>query len=258
MIGALLILAIGSHEAVLWAILPFAVLLASYAPRAISFAAGQAGFTVVLFILFNILQPVGWRVGLVRLEDIAIECAISLGVGLLFWPRGAGALLRENIAASYSRNADYVVAAERELVEGAVPTRRRPHRLPPPRRRTASTTPTDSSSPSGRHARTPSQTWCRSWPEQPACAARRSRCLRSPRCQTAARRSARAPRTSTGRLTRFVRGTRRWPMRCPPDVLPPPHSPDSEGRRRLVECVREALSSSEMTRMRPARSHLGR
>ena len=119
LIGAVLVIAIGSHEAVLWAVLPFAVLLASYAPRAISFAAGQAGFTVVLFVLFNILQPVGWRVGLVRLEDIAIGCAISLGVGLLFWPRGAGSLLRENIAASYSRNADYVVAAERELVEGA-------------------------------------------------------------------------------------------------------------------------------------------
>ena len=44
-------------------VLPVAILLAAYAPRAISFAAGQAGFTVVLFILFNIIQPVGWSVG---------------------------------------------------------------------------------------------------------------------------------------------------------------------------------------------------
>ena len=99
------------------------MLLGSYAPRAISFAAGQAGFTVVLFVLFNILQPVGWHRGVEetssrKLEDIAIGSAISLGVGLLFWPRGAGVLLRENIATSFSRNADYVLAAERELVDG--------------------------------------------------------------------------------------------------------------------------------------------
>ena len=62
-VGALLVIGIGTHEAVLWAVLPVAILLAAYAPRAISFAAGQAGFTVVLFILFNIIQPVGWSVG---------------------------------------------------------------------------------------------------------------------------------------------------------------------------------------------------
>ena len=32
--------------------------------------------------LFNIIQPVGWRVGLLRVEDIAIGCAVSLLVGL--------------------------------------------------------------------------------------------------------------------------------------------------------------------------------
>jgi uncharacterized membrane protein YccC len=120
-VGAGLVLAIGTHEVVLWIVLPPAVLLGSYAPRAISFAAGQAGFTVVLFVLFNLIQPVGWRVGLVRIEDVAIGFAISLGVGLLFWPRGAGALLRQNLAFAYARNADYVVAAERELVEGTDP-----------------------------------------------------------------------------------------------------------------------------------------
>jgi uncharacterized membrane protein YccC len=118
-IGALLILGIGTHEAVLWGVLPIAVLLAAYAPRAISFAAGQAGFTVVLFVLFNLIQPVGWRVGVVRIEDVAIGFAISLGVGLLFWPRGAGALLREDISAAYARGADFVVATARQVIEGA-------------------------------------------------------------------------------------------------------------------------------------------
>jgi uncharacterized membrane protein YccC len=99
-------------------VLPVAVLFAAYAPRAISFAAGQAAFTVTLFVLFNIIQPVGWRVGVVRVEDVAIGFAISLGVGLLFWPRGAAALLREDLAAAYSRGADYVVATAKEVIEG--------------------------------------------------------------------------------------------------------------------------------------------
>jgi len=117
-IGALLVIGIGTHEVVLWGVLPVAVLLAAYAPRAISFAAGQAGFTVVLFVLFNIIQPVGWRVGVVRVEDVAIGFAISLGVGLLFWPRGAGPLLRKDLAAAYARGADYVVATARQLIDG--------------------------------------------------------------------------------------------------------------------------------------------
>jgi uncharacterized membrane protein YccC len=117
-VGALLVLGIGTHETVLWGVLPVAILLAAYAPRAISFAAGQAGFTVVLFVLFNLIQPVGWRVGVVRIEDVAIGFAISLGVGLLFWPRGAGALLREDLAAAYARGADYVVATARQMIEG--------------------------------------------------------------------------------------------------------------------------------------------
>ena len=120
-IGALLVIVIGTHETVLWGVLPVAVLVGAYAPRAISFAAGQAAFTVVLFVLFNLIQPVGWSVGVVRVEDVAIGFAISLGVGLLFWPRGAGALLREHLATAYTRGVDYVVARTRQLVDGGDP-----------------------------------------------------------------------------------------------------------------------------------------
>jgi uncharacterized membrane protein YccC len=114
-VGVGLLLAIGSNEQVLWALLPLAVLLAAYAPQAVSFAAGQAGFTVVVLILFNIIQPTGWRVGLIRIEDVAIGFAISLGVGLLFWPRGAGSVLRESLGAAFARSAEYVAAAAKAL-----------------------------------------------------------------------------------------------------------------------------------------------
>jgi uncharacterized membrane protein YccC len=90
LVGVVIVIAVGTHEPVPWGVLPLAILLASYAPRAISFAAGQAGFTVFLVVLFNLIQPAGWEVGLVRIEDVAVGFGVSLGVGLLFWPRGAG------------------------------------------------------------------------------------------------------------------------------------------------------------------------
>src|ERR1035438_8174238 len=118
LVGAAILIPVGGNQTVLWAILPVAVLIAAYAPRVVSFAAGQAAFTVVILILFNIIQPVGWKVGLIRIEDVAIGFAVSLGVGLVFWPRGAARLLRENIAAAYSRAADYFAAAAEQLTGG--------------------------------------------------------------------------------------------------------------------------------------------
>jgi uncharacterized membrane protein YccC len=117
-IGALLILAIGTDEAVAWAVLPVGVLFAAYAPRVISFAAGQAAFTIVVLMLFNLIQPSGWRVGIVRVEDVALGFAVSIAVGLLFWPRGATALMRDSLATAYARAADYVAATVNRLVAG--------------------------------------------------------------------------------------------------------------------------------------------
>ena len=114
-IGAAILIPLKGDDTVLWAILPVAVLLGGYAPRVISFAAGQAAFTVVVLVLFNIIAPTGWKVGILRIEDVAVGFAISLGVGLVFWPRGAAALLRQNLAAAYSRTADYVAAMVEEL-----------------------------------------------------------------------------------------------------------------------------------------------
>jgi uncharacterized membrane protein YccC len=110
-IGAGLLALIGTNETLLWFLLPPAILVAGVAPSAISFAAGQAAFTLTLVILFNIIQPAGWRIGLLRVEDIAIGCAVSLLVGLLFWPRGAAAVLRQALAEAYTDSADYLARA---------------------------------------------------------------------------------------------------------------------------------------------------
>ena len=110
-VGAAILAVIGTNTTLLWFLLPLAILLAGVAPAAISFAAGQAGFTLTLVFLFNIIQPAGWLVGLLRVEDIALGCAVSLAVGLLFWPRGAGAALRRALADAYTDSADYLVSA---------------------------------------------------------------------------------------------------------------------------------------------------
>jgi len=110
-VGGALLQLIGADTTLLWFLLPVAILLAGVAPAAISFAAGQAAFTLTLVFLYNIIQPAGWHIGLLRVEDIAIGCAVSLAVGLLFWPRGAGAALRRALADAYVDSADYLASA---------------------------------------------------------------------------------------------------------------------------------------------------
>jgi uncharacterized membrane protein YccC len=110
-VGAGLLAAIGTNTTLLWFLLPVAILVAGVAPAAISFAAGQAAFTLTLVILFNIIQPAGWRVGLLRVEDIALGCTVSVVVALLFWPRGAGAALGRALAEAYTDSARYLARA---------------------------------------------------------------------------------------------------------------------------------------------------
>jgi uncharacterized membrane protein YccC len=111
--GAALLVGIGTNTTLLWFLLPLAVFLAGVAPAVISFAAGQAAFTLVLVILFNIIQPTGWRIGLVRIEDVAIGAGVSLVVGVLFWPRGAAPALRQALAQAYADGAGYLASTVR-------------------------------------------------------------------------------------------------------------------------------------------------
>ena len=115
-VGGLLLVGLGDHVNALWIVLPFAVLIASYAPMRISFLAGQAAFTVLLAVLFNIVQPTGWRVGLVRIEDVAIGCGVSLVVGVLLWPRGAAPVVSVDLADTYRSGVAYLSSAVHALI----------------------------------------------------------------------------------------------------------------------------------------------
>ena len=109
--GALLLLGIGTSTPALWTALPIALAVAAYAPGTLPFAFGQAAFTVVVVVLFNLLVPAGWRVGLLRIEDVAIGCLVSLVVGVLFWPRGASSVVGDDLADAFRRGAAYLTQA---------------------------------------------------------------------------------------------------------------------------------------------------
>ena len=108
-IGGALVIGIGDHTNVLWAVLPLAVVVSAYAPGTAPFAVGQAAFTLMISVLYNILAPVGWRVGVLRIEDVAIGAAVSAVVGILFWPRGTSAILANDLAQSFQLGGLYLV-----------------------------------------------------------------------------------------------------------------------------------------------------
>ncbi len=107
-VGALLLLGIGTSPPALWVALPVALAVAAYAPGTLPFAFGQAAFTIVVVVLFNLLVPAGWRVGLLRIEDVGIGCLVSLIVGVVFWPRGASSVVGNDLADAFRRGAAYL------------------------------------------------------------------------------------------------------------------------------------------------------
>ena len=122
-VGALLLLALGtSHVEALWAFLPVGVFLAAYAPQAISFIAGQAAFTFVILVLFNILSPVGVSVGFTRIENVAIGAGVSLIAGLLLWPRGAAAAVGRALCEAYRAAGVYLQFAVERVSSPYTPT----------------------------------------------------------------------------------------------------------------------------------------
>jgi uncharacterized membrane protein YccC len=110
-IGGALLVAIGATSTALWVVLPLAVGVAAYTPGTAPFAVGQAAFTVTIAVLFNLLAPVGWKVGVLRVEDVAIGCGVSLLVGVLFWPRGAVSVVGDNLADAFRSGAAYLTQA---------------------------------------------------------------------------------------------------------------------------------------------------
>jgi uncharacterized membrane protein YccC len=252
-VGAALVIAIGTHDYVLWAVLPVAVLLAAYAPRAISFAAGQAGFTVVLFVLFNIIQPVGWTVGLVRIEDVAIGFAISLGVGVLFWPRGAATVLRERLASAYGRSADYVIATTQRIIAGGAEG----GSSRPAEAAAAAVHQLDDAFRQYLVERSPMPMNVESVGALVAGAARVRRTAQSLSALSRMTDADAALSQCGENLDGEIHALRSWYITLGDSfihstLVPPPHVRDREGRRRLLDCVRAAVAGGDGTKVRSA------
>jgi uncharacterized membrane protein YccC len=115
------ILLIGGDTSALWVALPITVFLAAYTPGAVHFVVGQASFTVFVVVLFNLVEPLGWRTGLVRVEDIGIGVAISLVIGVVLWPRGAHAAARVTFSGMLRASRDVFAASLDHLVRTGQP-----------------------------------------------------------------------------------------------------------------------------------------
>lgn len=110
-VGAALLLAIGTGPVAMWVALPVVSLIAAYAPGVAPFAVGQAAFTLTVSVLYNLIVPVGWQVGVLRVQDVAIGCLVSVVVGALFWPRGAGQIVRDDLSDAFHQGGHYLAGA---------------------------------------------------------------------------------------------------------------------------------------------------
>jgi uncharacterized membrane protein YccC len=118
-LGAALIAVAGVEPAVLWPLLPITIFAAAYVPRVASFAAGQAAFTMTVLIILNLIAPTGWRLGLVRIEDITAGAAVAVVVSVLLWPRGATASVSAAIDAAIALGSRYLHAAVLRVTRAA-------------------------------------------------------------------------------------------------------------------------------------------
>jgi uncharacterized membrane protein YccC len=111
--------AVGAHTALYAALLPVVIALAIAANAGIGFLAGQVGFTVAIVVLFNLLVPAGWHIGILRVQDVAAGALTGVIVGALAWPRGARAELPIVVADLADRAGAYLAATVRALAHGA-------------------------------------------------------------------------------------------------------------------------------------------
>jgi hypothetical protein len=72
-------------------------------------------------VLFTIIAPAGLDVGIIRIEDVALGCAVSVVVGALFWPRGAAVAFGTALDDAYAAASDRVRAIVHTLTGRPTP-----------------------------------------------------------------------------------------------------------------------------------------
>jgi uncharacterized membrane protein YccC len=87
------------------------------AGASVSFVLGQAGFTLLIVTLFNLVAPPDWNTGLIRLEDVTLGALVGLAIGAAAWPRGPAAQLRRALAEAIREGAQYAAAVSHALLD---------------------------------------------------------------------------------------------------------------------------------------------
>lgn len=87
------------------------------AGASVSFVLGQAGFTLLIVTLFNLVAPPDWNTGLIRLEDVTLGALVGLAIGAAAWPRGPAAQLRRALAEAIREGAEYAAAVSHALLD---------------------------------------------------------------------------------------------------------------------------------------------
>jgi uncharacterized membrane protein YccC len=118
-LGAVFIELMGVDPVVMWTMLPVVAFGSAYVPEVASFIAGQAMFTMMVLIIFNVIVPTGWSVGLIRVEDVVVGAMVGVVVSLLLWPRGASATVSKAIDAACAVGSTYLRAAVSRVLRGA-------------------------------------------------------------------------------------------------------------------------------------------
>ncbi|MCX2934335.1 FUSC family protein [Mycobacterium sp. CVI_P3] len=118
-LGAIVIELLGTDPIVMWVLLPLVAFGSAYVPEIGSFAAGQAAFTMMVLIVFNLIVPSGWAVGLVRVEDVVVGASVGVVVSVLLWPRGAKTVVQRAIDTAGEVGARYLRAAVLRVTRGA-------------------------------------------------------------------------------------------------------------------------------------------
>jgi uncharacterized membrane protein YccC len=110
-----LLLAIGTSGELHLYVLPI-VMVVGLLAGSINLVWGQAGFTVLVLVLFDLVDPIGWEIGLVRVVDVALGAAVGVLIGLAAWPRGATGQLAQSLADAIKAGGNLVAATmERRL-----------------------------------------------------------------------------------------------------------------------------------------------
>jgi hypothetical protein len=116
--GAGLIAMVGVNPVVLWSLLPAVTFGSTYVMRVGSFTASQAMFTMQVLIVFNLMRPTGWQIGLTRIEDVVLGALVGLVVSVLLWPGGAQSAVQRAFAGAVDACARYLAAAVAAVTRG--------------------------------------------------------------------------------------------------------------------------------------------